>query len=209
VCGWWVLGQQSGIDGAAAPLALLCCWRWRWAADAARRHPHRFATLATPLLAVSTTICQSRRRCPPRPAGGAHRPAGNLGTLPRDQAHPGKAFRGLHRGSPVIHSTTRNHAEQHRRWPTWTPKVVLLARRLDAARTRRHRRLSQLGRSGALGLCDLVPAAPRGKVRRAVGGRCAGRIGQTLTPSAGCVELSRELPFVTHESSSKPQTDSP
>jgi hypothetical protein len=50
---WWALGQQSGIMSRRWPARI--AGAGAGGADAARRHPHRFATLkAFALLAVST-----------------------------------------------------------------------------------------------------------------------------------------------------------
>jgi thiol:disulfide interchange protein DsbD len=95
---WWVLGQQSGIDGAAAGLLVLLALAL--AADAARRHPHRFATLAFALLAVSTWP-SAPTRSPLASATQRRPPTGReLGTWAAWTSSCPRAKRvcGLHRG---------------------------------------------------------------------------------------------------------------
>jgi hypothetical protein len=75
----WVLGQQSGIDGAVRAVGLLVV-TLAVAADAARRHPQPFCHRHAPVgstWAIGVNVLKPLIR---HGRGGADRPLANLGT---------------------------------------------------------------------------------------------------------------------------------
>jgi hypothetical protein len=169
----WVLGQQSGIDGAGALLALLVALSLVvWALTLQGPHPPGSCYVSIVLLGALLAgaagqnivkICQISTR-PVSGAASAGRP-GHRARWSRSAGHGPAGVCGLHRrlvrDLPV---QQENHAGQRRRcWPTGdAKKVALAARRLDPPRPGHHRRAER--RWGAMG-CRCMCSTSKG-VRR-------------------------------------------
>jgi hypothetical protein len=152
----WVLGQQSGIDGAGTLLALLVAMSMVvWALTLRAAHPHAAGDLVHRAAAVGLwALAKSHEKAAPRRSAGNRAP----GQVEQLGAGPERVcrLRNLVRDLPV---QQENHADQRRCWPTWRPKVTLLR----AGWTRRDpcdRRAGQLGTTACRCMCFTKPVAP-------------------------------------------------
>ena len=187
----WVLGQQSGIDGAAALLALLLSLALViWALGLQGRSRVVMATLSVAALAfllgsIGHNVTKPLENC------RHHGQHGAVATLGAGQGGAGAGHgcagvcgfhRGLVRDLPV---QQENHARQCRgAGRLCCPKSHAAARRLDAPRPDDYRRAGATGAQRRAGVRAL-PDGPRarGAVGNPVGGRGARRAGDALSCS--------------------------